>query len=70
MKRLDKHAHSGSISAPAWQKCPDCDDFWCSIHFMHVADCDCPPIEEWETDPYGNQEQGPAAGRDGLEVLE
>ena len=45
---------------PAWQRCECCDDFWCNIHEMHTGDCDCPPIDEWETDPYGNQIEGPA----------
>jgi hypothetical protein len=26
---------------------------------MHVFECDCPPIEEWEIDPY--VEGGPSA---------
>jgi len=31
-----------------------CEDFLCTLHRGdHVADCPCPPIEEWETtDPY------------------
>lgn len=45
----------------AWIPCPDCDDFWCNIHEMHTGDCECPPIDEWETDPYGMQLDGPAA---------
>jgi hypothetical protein len=28
---------------------------------MHTSDCECPPIDEWETDPYGLQDEGPAA---------
>ena len=36
----------------AWIRCPRCDDFWCAIHNQHTADCACPPIEEWNTDPY------------------
>jgi len=47
---------------PAWIPCPEeCGDFWCNIHQQHTGDCPCPPIDEWETDPYGNQEEGPAA---------
>ena len=45
----------------AWIPCPDCDDFWCNVHEMHTGDCECPPIDEWETDPYGMQLDGPAA---------
>ena len=37
---------------PAWDRCPDCEDYWCNIHHQHVHDCDCPPIEEWDIDPY------------------
>jgi hypothetical protein len=34
-----------------WTRC-GCGDFWCSIHELHAHDCDCPAIEDWETDPY------------------
>lgn len=37
---------------PAWVPCPCCEDFLCTIHQMHAHDCECPGIEEWETDPY------------------
>ena len=37
---------------PAWIPCPCCDNFLCTIHDTHVHDCDCPPIEEWQEDPY------------------
>lgn len=38
---------------PAWVPCPcDCGNYWCTIHQTHAHDCECPPIEEWETDPY------------------
>lgn len=33
-----------------WFLCDMCDDY-CSIHNMHVCDCSCPPIEEWDYDP-------------------
>lgn len=33
---------------PCWVSCPDCGDFICTQHNNeHVADCDCPPIDEW-----------------------
>ena len=35
---------------PCWVPCPDCDDFWCERHELHVCDCDCPPIEDWVED--------------------
>ena len=44
----------------AWIRCDCCDDWWCTVHNDHTADCDCPPLEEWETDPYGLQVEGPA----------
>jgi hypothetical protein len=40
---------------PCWRRCPDCDDWWCMIHMMHVYECPCPGLEDWlETgiDPY------------------
>lgn len=39
----------------SWIKCTDCDDFWCTEHNVHVADCECPSLEEWleiNKDPY------------------
>jgi hypothetical protein len=36
----------------AWVQCPYCELFWCNLHQMHAADCDCPPIEQWAHDPY------------------
>jgi hypothetical protein len=37
---------------PAWIPCPCCGEFWCSRHGLHAFECDCPPIEDWEDDPY------------------
>jgi hypothetical protein len=38
---------------PAWVPCPaGCGDFFCTIHYQHVHDCPCPPVEDWPTDPY------------------
>lgn len=39
---------------PAWVPCECCEEFVCTIHGGHVCDCACPPIEEWETDPYSS----------------
>ncbi len=44
----------------AWTECACCEDYWCNVHDEHAYDCDCPPLDEWETDPYGLQEHGPA----------
>jgi hypothetical protein len=35
------------LHRPAWIRCDDCDDFFCTIHKMHVADCACPEIDHW-----------------------
>ncbi len=37
---------------PAWVPCDNCDEWYCTIHGEHVHDCPCPPIDEWEYDPY------------------
>jgi hypothetical protein len=41
-----------TAATPAWVECEDCDDYVCTIHRQHTADCPCPPIEEWDVDPY------------------
>ena len=33
-----------------WVRCEMCEDFWCTQHEEHAADCPCPPIEEWVGD--------------------
>lgn len=39
-----------------WIPCPDgCGDHFCNIHNMHAHECQCPPIDEWTTDPYSPQ---------------
>jgi hypothetical protein len=38
--------------APIWTPCTSCGEFWCNLHELHVADCDCPPIELLDQDPY------------------
>jgi hypothetical protein len=36
-----------------WTPCPDCDEWWCHLHEMHVHDCPCPPLEDLlPIDPY------------------
>ncbi len=38
---------------PAWVRCRNCDEWWCTVHARHVAECDCPPVEGWgDVDPY------------------
>jgi hypothetical protein len=36
-----------------WILCQCCGGYLCTIHGAHTHDCPCPPIDEWETDPYG-----------------
>lgn len=37
---------------PAWLPCDGCENFWCRLHQEHAYDCECPSVEEWDTDPY------------------
>lgn len=43
---------------PPWTQCLCCGEYLCTIHLSHVQECDCPPIEEWETDPYTDRAGG------------
>ncbi len=36
---------------PCWRQCT-CGNFWCETHHKHAHDCECPPIDEWQVDPY------------------
>ncbi len=45
---------SAKKTVPAWIPCPHCESFWCTLHGVHVYDCPCPPIEEWDIDPYSD----------------
>lgn len=39
----------------AWIKCPcGCDEFLCTTHWLHVFECSCPPIENWNRSPYSS----------------
>lgn len=63
IRYVDNDDASGS--SPAWVPCDGCEDFYCQIHQQHAHDCDCPPIEEWITDPYSAPDPPPiAAGRE------
>ena len=35
-----------------WVPCNCCDNFWCTSHKKHAHECECPPAEEWTTNPY------------------
>jgi hypothetical protein len=56
LKGLPLLHSTNSVERPVWMSCPDgCDDFVCTRHRCHTADCECPPIEEWADrgdDPY------------------
>lgn len=46
----------------AWIRCDLCEDFFCTIHDEHVADCPYPGIEEWADmgiDPYSEKPPSP-----------
>jgi len=47
LKNLPKLKHTKVIRKPAWIPCPDCDDYWCTLHQCHVYDCECPDVEVW-----------------------
>lgn len=38
----------------AWIPCECCDEWQCTYHGEHAHECECPPIEEWELDPYAD----------------
>lgn len=46
-----------------WQRCTECDGFWCSTHATHVSDCPCPTdTEDPDFDRYADgQEHCPRA---------
>lgn len=53
-KRLDQTPRqaAAAINPPAWMPCLCCNEWICTIHGVHVHDCECQPIEEWNKDPY------------------
>jgi hypothetical protein len=49
-------------STPLWIECDLCEDFWCTFHDCHVADCPCPGVEQFITfgvDPYKTPKSDP-----------
>jgi len=46
-------------STPAWIPCRCCENYICTLHGEHAHDCECPPIEEWDSDPYAPWTIGP-----------
>lgn len=35
-----------------WVKCSCCEEYICGIHGTHVFECTCPPLIDWNIDPY------------------
>lgn len=68
-KRLDQTPRqaAAALNPPAWMPCQCCEDYLCTIHGVHVHDCECPPLEEWETDPYGPSSTPSPVPMDGAE---
>jgi hypothetical protein len=55
-KRIDQLPRQARLvlTPPPWMPCPCCDEWICTIHELHVQDCDCPPLDDWiPRDPYG-----------------
>lgn len=56
LKNIPPLRATTSLERPAWVVCPDgCDDYVCTRHDLHTADCSCPPLEDWierGDDPY------------------
>lgn len=43
------------VGASLWRRCPDCEDWYCRAHHVHVFECDCPGFEyllDVDIDPY------------------
>lgn len=39
------------MDSAAWVPC-ECGEWWCMIHGAHASECDCPPVDELDFDPY------------------
>jgi hypothetical protein len=79
LKGLPHLKHTNVLHSPLWVKCPDgCDEYWCTRHKAHVADCRCPDLETlivrgldpyvdggpWRNQtPSGQSKLGPSADR-------
>lgn len=46
-----------------WVTCPNCENYWCNIHNQHAHECECPPVEDWTTDPYEPSQPIPSQHR-------
>lgn len=47
---MSDHYNEFDAETPAWIPCPDCDEYYCTIHKMHAWECECPPVEDWIED--------------------
>ena len=45
---------ASEFDTPSWIVCIYCSEIFCTIHDLHLFECPCPPIEEWDTDPYSS----------------
>lgn len=53
----------GTTRVP-WIPCPLCEDYLCTIHWMHAHDCPCPAAEDWPPPgPYAPQNRPPGVGK-------
>ena len=43
-----------AVSRPIWERCGE--NFWCNRHHAWAYECECPPIEEWDRDPYSESD--------------
>jgi hypothetical protein len=46
LKNLPPLVHTNELLRPRWIQCPCCDDYWCQVHQMHTAECDCLPVDD------------------------
>lgn len=51
--RPDADIGRRSGGSGSWVPCV-CGEWVCLIHGGHAADCPCPPVDEWDCDPYGD----------------
>ena len=42
------------LRAPCWVPCDCCEELRCTRHGIHASECACPPVEEWDVDPYAD----------------
>ena len=44
---------------PLWIPCKDCEDWWCTVHHLHVFECECEDLDSFilnrNLDPYSGK---------------